>query len=83
MSSDKLRLEIIAKLLIVEDLETLKSINEQLITAGYDEEDELTEEQKAELLQIWSSYEKNPDDVLTPEELFIQTKLWACFNINL
>lgn len=34
-----------------------------------DSEEELTEEQKSELLQIWSDYEKNPEDALTPEEL--------------
>ena len=36
MSSDKLRWEIIAKLLKVDDLQTLESINEKLVAAGYD-----------------------------------------------
>jgi len=36
MSSDKLRREIIAMLHKVDDLQTLESINEQLVAAGYD-----------------------------------------------
>ena len=38
------------------------------------EEDELTPEQKEELLRIWEEYEQNPDDVLTLEEAMEQTK---------
>jgi len=35
---------------------------------------ELTAAQKTELLKIWSDYEKNPENGLTPEELLRQTK---------
>ena len=51
MSSDKLKEEIIAKLLNVNDLKILESINEQLLAAGYDSADELSDEQMAEILK--------------------------------
>ena len=38
-----------------------------------DEESTLTPEQKKELLELWKSYEENPDDVLTIEMLREQT----------
>ena len=35
---------------------------------------ELTEEQKAELLELWEGYKKNPDDVISVDTLREQTK---------
>jgi septum formation topological specificity factor MinE len=38
-----------------------------------DKKDELTSEQKDELLELWDKYEKNPDDAISVEMLREQT----------
>ena len=71
MSSDKLKWEIIARLLNVDDISIFESINEQLIAAGYDTVDDITEEQMAEILKRTK-----------PKAGFIKTSIYMSDDFN-